>query len=147
MQGGGTVKDHRSDALVGFWDDAINGENYIGHACPAALELDLFAKELAADKSVWLMDEMPLVVHWSLTTGPVQIQSHGELRSTSLNVIGESVSLAMQLRRLRAAIRGPSLHARRPKPLRHRIFIFARLAREISRENRIPRALLSHRIT
>ena len=107
MQRGGTVKDHRSDALVGFWDDAINGENYIGHACQAALELDLFAKELAADKSVWLMDEMPLVVHWSLTTGPVQIQSHGELRSTSLNVIGESVSLAMQLQRFAGSYTGP----------------------------------------
>ena len=99
MQRGGTVKDHRSDALVGFWEDAINGENYIGHACQAALELDRMTKELANNKTVWLVDEMPLVVNWSLTTGPVQIQSHGELRSTSLNVIGESVSLAMQLQR------------------------------------------------
>ena len=57
------------------------------------------SKELARNKSVWLVDEMPLVVNWSLTTGPVQIQSHGELRSTSLNVIGESVSLAMQLQK------------------------------------------------
>lgn len=106
MQRGGTVKDHRSDALVGFWEDAINGENYIGHACQAALELDQMTKELANNKTVWLMDEMPLVVNWSLTTGPVQIQSHGELRSTSLNVIGESVSLAMQLQRFAGSYTG-----------------------------------------
>ena len=91
---------------MGFWDDAINGQNYIGHACQAALELDILTKELANDKTVWLMDEMPLVVNWSLTTGPVKIQSHGELRSTSLNVIGESVSLAMQLQRFAGAYTG-----------------------------------------
>lgn len=106
MQRGGTVKDHRSDALVAFWEDAINGQNYIGHACKAALELDQVACSLAQDKSVWLLGDMPLVVHWSLTTGPVKIQSHGELRSTGLNVIGESVSLAMQLQRFAGAYTG-----------------------------------------
>ena len=120
MQRGGTVKDHRSDALVGFWDDAINGQNYIGNACEAALELDILTQELAKNKTVWLMDEMPLVVNWSLTTGPVKIQSHGELRSTSLNVIGESVSLAMQLQRFAGAYTGsiiscPATHTLAPQ--------------------------------
>lgn len=120
MQRGGTVKDHRSDALVGFWDDAINGENYIGHACHAALELEKVSQELSQDKTVWLMDEMPLVVNWSLTTGPVKIQSHGELQSTSLNVIGESLSLAMQLQRFAGSYTGsiiacPATEALAPK--------------------------------
>jgi class 3 adenylate cyclase len=127
MQRGGTVKDHRSDALVGFWDDAINGQNYIGHACQAALELDVLTKELARNKTIWLMDDMPLVVNWSLTTGPVKIQSHGELRSTSLNVIGESVSLAMQLQRFAGAYTGSIISCPATETLAPQTFEFRAL--------------------
>ena len=127
IQRGGTIKDYQNDSLVAFWEDAINGENYIEHACTTALELNYQVRTLAQDKSIWLVEDTPLVMHWALSTGPVQIQAQGDQRPTGLAVIGESIGTAMRLQQYAGPYTGPIMACRATQTLAPSSFNFRNL--------------------
>jgi adenylate cyclase len=104
-RGGGTVKEHQGDALFAFWEEGL--EPRATSACRAALALHRAAQALAADRSVWSLEDFPLTMDWALATGPVIIHSFGGNRPTGLSVIGEPVVLAFRLEKLVTNETGP----------------------------------------
>lgn len=96
---GGTVKEFQGDALVGFWEGTLAGEQAVS-ACAAALTVDALAQQLAADPSVWGVEAFPLQMDWALATGPVLIDSFGGHRPAGLSMIGEAPVLAFRLEKL-----------------------------------------------
>ena len=138
IQRGGTIKDYQNDTLVAFWEDAINGENYIEHACTTALELNYQVKVLAEDKAIWLANDIPLTMHWALATGPVQIQAQGDQRPTGLAVIGESIGTAMRLQEYAGPYTGPIMACRATQTLAPTTFNFRNLGQRPARGKEEP---------
>jgi class 3 adenylate cyclase len=93
---GGTVKEYQGDALVAFWEGRAEG-GPVAAACHAALELDRTARQLAADRGVWRVEDFPLEMHFALATGPVMIGSIGGSHPTGLSMVGEPIVLAFRL--------------------------------------------------
>ena len=92
----GTVKEYQGDAILAFWEGELLGKQAVG-ACAAALALDRLAQAVAADRSVWQLEEFPLRMDWALATGPVALDSFGGVQVTGLSLIGEPVVLAFRL--------------------------------------------------
>ena len=93
---GGTVKEFQGDAIVAFWEGTFVGEQAIA-ACRAALRLDVVARRLGTDPSVWRVAEFPLRLDWALATGAVTIDSFGGARPAGLSMVGEAPVLAFRL--------------------------------------------------
>jgi len=93
---GGTVKEYQGDALVAFWEGDFMGRQ-VPRACRAALALDVAVQHLAADRSVWALEQFPLEMDWALATGAVAIDTFGGSRPTGLSMIGEPIVLAFRL--------------------------------------------------
>jgi len=138
IQRGGTIKDYQNDSIVAFWEDAINGENYIEHACMTALDLNFQARTLAQDRTIWLAEDTPLVMHWALSTGPVRIQSQGDQRPTGLAVIGESIGTAMRLQQYAGPYTGPIMACRATQTLAPSEFNFRSLGQRPARGKEEP---------
>jgi class 3 adenylate cyclase len=96
---GGTVKEYHGDALLAFWEGAADGRQAVT-ACRAALELGRRADEIAKDRSLWRVDDFPLMMDWALATGFVMIDTFGGKQPTGLSMIGEPVVLAFRLEKL-----------------------------------------------
>ena len=138
IQRGGTIKDYQNDTLVAFWEDAINGENYIEHACTTALELNYQVKILAKDRAIWVVDDVELTMHWALATGPVQIQAQGDQRTTGLAVIGESIGTAMRLQQYAGPYTGPIMTCRATQTLAPTSFNFRNLGQRPAKGKEEP---------
>ncbi|UCF79416.1 MAG: adenylate/guanylate cyclase domain-containing protein [Candidatus Eiseniibacteriota bacterium] len=93
---GGTVKEYQGDAIFAFWEEG-SVEDHAVSACRAAVALDELACKLAADRSVWAVEEFPLKMDWALATGPVAIEGLGGDHPTGLSMIGEPVILAFRI--------------------------------------------------
>lgn len=99
VERGGTVKEYPGDAIVAFWEGGSDGTQAVA-ACRAALDLEVIARRIAADASVWQVDGFPLTMEWALATGAVIIDSFGGQRPQGLSLIGEPVVLAFRLEKL-----------------------------------------------
>lgn len=102
---GGTVKEFQGDAIFAYWEGNSGG----GHAvcaCRAAVELDRTARRIAADASIWELQDAPLRMDWALATGPVVMDSIGGDRPVGLSLVGEPVVLAFRLEKLASAETG-----------------------------------------
>jgi len=93
---GGTLKEFQGDAIFAFWEERPDGEHAV-QACRAALEMDLFAKNLASDPAMWQVEDFPLELDWALATGTVAISSHGSGNALGLSMVGEPVVLAFRI--------------------------------------------------
>ena len=93
---GGTVKEFQGDAVVAFWEGTLAGEQAVA-ACRAAIRVDALAQRIAADPSVWAVEDFPLRIDWALASGPVTIDSFGGARPAGLSMIGEAPILAFRL--------------------------------------------------
>jgi class 3 adenylate cyclase len=99
---GGTIKEFQGDALVAFWEGNPAGHQ-VPSACRAALELSRKVRELAADRSVWQVEDFDLEMDWALATGPVMISAFGGSQIAGLSMIGEPVVLAFRLEKFASA--------------------------------------------
>jgi adenylate cyclase len=108
---GGTVKEYQGDALVAFWEGDVKGRQVM-KACRAALALDVAVKRLAADRSIWQVDDFALGMDFALATGPVLIDSFGGSQVTGLSMVGEPIVLAFRLEKFANAERGRILACR-----------------------------------
>lgn len=93
---GGTVKEYQGDAIFAFWEEGST-ENHAVDACRAAIALDELVGKLAADSSVWAVEDFPLSMDWALATGPVAIEGFGGDHPGGLSMIGEPVVLAFRI--------------------------------------------------
>ena len=93
---GGTLKEFQGDALFAFWEERPDGGHAI-QACRAAIEMDLYAKQLASDPGIWQVEDFPLELDWALATGTVAISSHGIGNALGLSMVGEPVVLAFRI--------------------------------------------------
>jgi class 3 adenylate cyclase len=103
---GGTVKEYQGDAIFAFWEEGST-ENHAVDACRAAVALDELVGQLAADSSVWAVEDFPLRMDWALATGPVAIEGLGGDHPAGLSMIGEPVVLAFRIEKFANDETGP----------------------------------------
>ena len=120
---GGTVKEYPGDAVLAFWEGALDGAQ-TSVACRAALALDRLAHQIAADPTVWEVADFPLLMDWALATGPVLIHTFGGARPQGLSLVGEPVVLAFQLEKLAGDDTGTILTCGRTRALAGTGFAF-----------------------
>jgi adenylate cyclase len=106
---GGTVKEYQGDAIFAFWEGPADGRQAVS-GCRAALALNSFAGQLAADPAVWDVPGFGLGMEWALATGPVVIDSIGGANQRAgLSMVGEAVVRAFRLEKFATADTGPIL--------------------------------------
>jgi class 3 adenylate cyclase len=96
---GGTIKEYPGDAIFAFWEETNDGHPAVG-ATRAAVVLDVLARRLAQDPSIWSVPGYPLRMDWALATGEVSIHNLGGDRPKGLSMIGEPVVLAFRLEKM-----------------------------------------------
>jgi adenylate cyclase len=117
---GGTVKEYQGDAIVAFWEGTFLGSGAVG-ACGAALELDRLARMLAADPTVWRVDDFPLALDWALASGPVLLDNFA---AAGLSMIGEPLVLAFRLEKFASPLTGRILACRTTRDMACAEFAF-----------------------
>jgi len=123
VQRGGTVKEYPGDAIVAFWEGGDDGAQTVA-ACRAVLDLELIARRIAADATVWQVDGFPLTMEWALATGPVIINTFGGDHPQGLSLIGEPVVLAFRLEKLAGEDTGRILACGRTRAMAGAAFAF-----------------------
>jgi class 3 adenylate cyclase len=120
---GGTVKEYPGDAVLAFWEGAPDSPQ-TSAACHAALALSRLARRIAADPTVWEVQDFPLLMDWALATGPVLIHTFGGAPPQGLSLVGEPVVLAFRLEKLAGDDTGPILTCGRTRALAGTGFAF-----------------------
>ena len=123
VKGGGTVKEYPGDAIVAFWEGGCDGTQAVA-ACRAALDLELIARRIAADATVWQVDGFPLTMEWALATGAVIIDTFGGQHPQGLSLIGEPVVLAFRLEKLAGEDTGRILACGTTRAMAGAAFVF-----------------------
>jgi len=108
---GGTVKEFPGDAILAFWEGNFRGHMALS-ATHAAIALDQLVRRLAADRSVWSLEDFPLRMDWALASGQVIIEAFGGATPVGLSMIGEPVVLACRIEKLATETTGPILACR-----------------------------------
>lgn len=104
----GTVKEYSGDAILAYWEAGAS-ENCAIRACRSALLLNDAATRLAADRTIWRLEDHPLRMDWALASGRVLVHSMGGPHPVGLSMLGAPVVLAYRLEKVADDRTGPIL--------------------------------------